>query len=215
MKPRMNIASRILLVIGLALLIASTISNYYGVKSEARYSGAVSVGESQGVAVYVMSMSSEGVVRIELRGVSSAYYIANVSGDVASLVQSLSVFNISAMGENLQHDVRSGLVYGYARLKTSRYLLGTLPIISKMLNFAINNARVVNQSTVVEARLEPSQSLVLIGVPSGETVYFDVDFRLTGYRRLSYAHSLLLSLLLIALSLLIGLARRRPRETYT
>lgn len=192
---------RILVVIGLALIIAAAIANYYGAKTEVHHEGSIEVGEAQGVAVFVMSLAGEGDAVITLKGVSSAFYISNVSGDVMSLVSSLSVFNISVEASNTVHDVRAGIFYGFSTLKTSKYLLNALPTIARMLNFGINSIPAENDSVSVEMHLLPSESAIIIGVPTGDTVQYAIDYRLSGYERLGFQDALILGGLLMVLGL--------------
>lgn len=188
---------RILVVIGLALIIAAAVANYYGAKTEAYHEGSIEVGEAQGVAVFVMSLAGEGDAVIALQGVSSAFYISNVSGDVMSLVSSLSVFNISVEESNTVHDVRAGIFYGFSTLKANRYLLNALPTVAKMLNFGINSIPAENNSVSVDMHLFPSESAIVIGVPTGDVVKYSIDYRLSGYERLGFRDALILGGLLM------------------
>lgn len=192
---------RILIVVGLALIIASTVSNLYGAKTEASYEGVIEVGDAKGVAVFVMSLGGKGDAVITLSGVSSAFYIGNISGDVMSLVGSLSIFNISVEASNTVHDVRSGIIYGFSTLKTSEYLLQALPTIAGMLDFRIESAQVENNTVTVTAHLLPSQSGLVIGVPNGDLARYTIDYKLSGYERMGYRASLILGGLLVVVGL--------------
>lgn len=183
---------RILVVIGLALIIAASISDYYGAKTQASYNGSIDTKGAQGVAVFLMSMAGEGDANITVKGVSTAFYITNVSGDIMSLVSSLTVFNISVNASETVHDVRAGLLYGYSTLSTSKYLLTALPGIAKMLDFAIRQAPASNGTVTLRVHLLPSESAVVIGVPDSEIVDYTIEYELTGYHRMSLTGALVL-----------------------
>lgn len=194
--------ARILVVIGLALIIAATVANYYGAKTTATYTGAVSVGDAQGVAVYLMTLGGEGDVTVRLEGVSSALYVGNVTGDVMSLVTSLSVFNITVQASSAAHDARAGVIYGSSTLLTSPHLLGTLPTIARLLNFNIGSLEASNGTATVNVHLKPSQSVLVLGVPDTSVVRYTIDYRLTDYGRMSYGAALLLGISMIAAGIL-------------
>ncbi len=178
--------ARIIFVLGLALIIAGVVAEAYGARTVTVYEGSIDVSQTPGAAIVVFSLSSNGVVTVEVNGASEVYYVTNISGDPMAVLRALSVFNIRLGETQMEHDVRSGLIRGYALINASEYLLQALPRISQLLHFNIEEARAesVNGSYLIREGLGAATGIVVLVVPSGPVVEYRVEYRLVGYERL-------------------------------
>ncbi|MEB3805934.1 MAG: hypothetical protein GSR73_00240 [Desulfurococcales archaeon] len=210
---RLPLYGRILVILGVSLLLASIVAEAYGAKTSTSAGGTVALGAAKGLAIYAMSLGGEGRLELRVSNAQTVYYIANISGDIGTLMGSLRVFNISAFNSQTIHDVRAGLVYGHATLRTSRFLLAALPGIAKMLHFSIKQVRVVNGEATVKAMLKPGEGILVVVIPRGDSVAYKLDYHVVGYRRLGLGASLAVSCILVGLGLASGLPFRRRSYT--
>jgi len=206
---KLPIYSRILIIIGLSLIIASLIATTYGAKTSTNYHGLVSLGSARGVAVYAMTLGGEGVLRVEVHNAETVFYISNISGDIGTLMGSLRVFNISAFNAKTIHDVRAGLIYGYAELKTSKFLLKALPGIAKMLHFSIKEVSLINGSARISERLLPGEGLLVVIIPRSGSADFSLDYHIVGYKRIGVYESIVLSFIVIMAGLVLAFPKKR------
>ncbi len=208
---KMPLYSRLLVILGISLIIASIIAEAYGAKTHASHQATVAIGgAAKGLAIYAMSLGGSGKVNVRVNNASIVYYISDISGDIGTLMSSLRVFNISAFNAQTIHDVRVGLVYGQATLKTSKYLLAALPGIAKMLHFSIYRVNVTNGTSTLSEDLNPGEGILVIAIPKGNTISYSLEYNVMGYERISVGSSIGIAGALILLGVIpILLMRER------
>jgi len=213
MKRPVPLATRILVVLGISLAISGLIAGAYGAKPYTVYTGAVNPEGAGGVALLVFSLSSNGVVEVTVTGARQVLYVSNLSGDPLSVLRALSVFNIQLGDQDLRHDVRAGLITGYATLNASQALITALPRIAGILDFNIVEAeQLPDGSFRVNSTLRAASGILLIIYPGDGPIEYRIEYRLEGYERLSPEQAGLLGGGLVALGVLIDLAGRKRLE---
>ena len=185
MKRWPPLASRVLIILGISLAIAGLVAGAYGARTETRYTGALDMGGAQGAALLVFSLSSNGEAVINVTGAREVFYVSNLTGDPLSVLRALSVFNIRLAETDMRHDVRAGLVTGYATINTSQVILEALPRIAGLLDFSIIRANETGSgSYTISAGLKAASGVIVLVVPEDSVVEYSIRYRLVGYDRL-------------------------------
>ena len=135
-NPRV-VTGRILLALGIALFLGALIGSMLGVRTSVELNGTVRPGPNSALVISTYTMTSSGVVRVEVWNATRVYYIAGIRGDPRSLLKGLQAFNISVGGEEFKTDFRLGVVYGTSTVSAGRGILGALPVLAKTLRFRI------------------------------------------------------------------------------
>ncbi len=205
------LGARILAVLAAALAAASLVSAAYGPRPVTTYQGAVDAGGAAGVALLFFSISSNGALHLEIEGARQAFYVSNLTGDPLTVLRALSVFNIRMGESEMTHDVRAGLIRGYATIEAEQAILQALPAISRLLHFNIEEAPVSEGRIVIDTQLRAATGVVVVVVPESGTVIYTAEYRLEGYQRLSPGGAALVSGALLAASFAIDFYTRRTR----
>jgi len=201
--------ARLLVVLGAALALAGVVSGAYGPRPLSTYEYTVDPQGAAGVAFLFFSISSNGHLNATIEGVDSVFYVANLSGDPVTVLRALEVFNIRMGESNLEHDVRAGLIHGYATIEAQQRILRALPTLAALLNFNIETAQVENGTATITAKLRAASGIVIVATPSEGEVRVHAAYRLEGYDRLPPDTAALLGAAMVAGGALLDLAARR------
>jgi len=199
-RCRLGVVARILLVIGVSVILAGSLAEVFGAKTESSWRGEEVLSENEYLALMLWAMTTRGVANIEIRGGSQVYYTV-VRGDPLSLVANSTAFGVSIESTESTHDFRAGVFYAKAKVSMD-------PI---ALAFAISRFHKGNESMSI--RLPVHGSLIALVVPkrgggvNSSTVGYTVEFNVEGYSRLGFNGALAAGLALIALAVIPAYAR--------
>lgn len=160
-----SVAGRALIALGVALFLGGLVGSLIGVRYSVTLSGSEALPEGGALSISVYTLTSAGIVRIEVWNASTAYYIAGIRGDPRSLMKGLEAFNITTGNENFRTDFRLGVVYGVAEVRAGRGILAALPGLSRVLRFNIHQLEPEGPGHyVLEKRLGVNEALIFFAV---------------------------------------------------
>jgi len=210
MKQWPPLATRILIVLGISLAVAGAVAGAYGARPYTVYTGTLQGGEAQSIALVVFSLSSNGALQVEVYGARQVLYVENLTGDPLSVLRALSVFNIRVGESDMRHDVRAGLITGYATINASPAILSALPRVAGLFDFNIIEAENLGNGTFrVDTTLRAASGVILLIVPGDGPVEYRIEYRLIGYDRLSPEEAGLVGAGLVGAGIALDLAARR------
>ncbi|MEB3860386.1 MAG: hypothetical protein LRS43_04170 [Desulfurococcales archaeon] len=199
-------ASRVLLVIGLAIAVSGIVAELVGAKTGETYDLTAYPGERPGVAFSIFAVGSSGSVEIEVSGADRVFML-KIRGDPISILRQLATLNISLVEENVVHDVRAGVIVGKASIDTYPGLIALLPVIAGFIPVEESESRGVH---VLGDTISSGEGILIIATPlEGQSVDATIKYKIQGYSRLSAKDSIEAGALLAALSLLYYALKRR------
>ncbi len=172
---------RILVLVGVAVILAALIAEAVGAKDHVEWGVSIDTSSNPGAAMTVFAFSSSGVVSISVEGAKSIYYM-KLKGDPMIALRQLSTINISLVDQTLVQDIRAGVAYGAAGLKTNPLLLKALPLLANIIPVEVKTPEGGNNS--LRIALHGGQGVLVVVEPDGDRVTFSMEYRVAGYRRL-------------------------------
>ncbi len=201
--------SRLLAVLGAALALAGLVSGAYGPLPQATFHNTIDSSDSAAAAIVVFSLSSNGVLTAEIDGARQVFYVTNLSGDPMTVLGALKIFNIGLAEANLVHDIRIGLVRGYALIHADPRIIQALPAVAKLLNFGIEEVAPEEGRVRINMTLKPATGTVIFVVPEDGFFSYNITYRLVGYDRLTPTQAAMLGGLLVAAAVGVDLVWRK------
>ncbi len=201
--------SRLLAVLGAALALAGLVSGAYGPLPQATFHNTVDASGSAAAAIVVFSLSSDGVLEAEIEGARQVFYVTNLSGDPMTVLGALKIFNIGLVEANLVHDIRVGLVRGYALIHADPRIIQALPAVAKLLNFGIEEVAPEDGRARINLTLRPATGTVIFVVPEEGVFSYNITYRLVGYDRLTPTQASIAGGLLVAAAIGVDFVWRR------
>ncbi len=193
------LAARILVALGAAIALAGLIGGSYGPRPLSHYNMTIDAGNAAGVAVIFFSISSNGHLNVTIDGARQVFYVENLTGDPVTVLRALSVFNIRIGQANMVHDVRSGLIRGYATVEAEERLLQALPVLARVLHLSIESANTSGGEAGIQANLRAATGVVIVATPENQTLQVNAVYRLEGYEKLTPTQATLLGATLAGL----------------
>jgi len=202
MRRNFNLASRLLLTIGIAVILAGLLSQLFGVKTASSWSEEKFLGKNEYLALMVWSLSSNGKLTVK---VSNAKYIlyTTVKGNPLTLVMNSTAFGIKIKKTETMHDFRAGVFYASAKVSMDPFALAFLASRFKKGN-----------GTMLNLQLEPSESVIFVLIPSKNNgvVNFNVKFKVIGYEKMNFSQSLGVGFSFIVVALLLPYVKTKERK---
>lgn len=175
-----RLMARTLIVVGIAVILAGVIAELVGAKTRVEWEASVDTSSLPGAAMTVFAFSSSGEVEIMVEGAKSIYYMT-LRGDPMIALRQLSTINISLVDHTLVSDIRAGVAYGAAGLKTNPLLLRALPLLANILPVEVSTTQ-ANQT--IRVNLTGGNGVLVVVEPQGDRVVFEMRYQVSGYSRL-------------------------------
>lgn len=195
--------SRLLLFVGVALIISSLVATYYGVQLGTSYSTAVPSSQVGAAVAVVMPTTSQGVATLRVTGASQVLYLSLQANPIALLPQ-VRGLGLKVVTLSTDEDFRAGVMIEVAGLQ------GNPIFVEEAFQNAVKYSKPVDGVYTVRSYVNSSSYLVVVAVPSNSSsnVGVSVNYRVTGYGRLSNLGAVTGAVVLVAASLAYDLLRR-------
>ncbi len=201
MKRSFGLISRLLIVIGSAIILAGLLSHLFGVKTTSHWNGESFLGKNEYLAIMIWSLSSSGKVSMKTTNAKQVLY-AFVKGNPLSLVMNSSAFGIKIKKTETTHDFRAGVFYASAKVSMDPFALAFLASRFKKGNSTLN------------LQLTPSESAIFVLIPSktNSMIQFNVKFNVVGYRRMNFSQTLVTGIAFVIIGILIPYMKTRSPD---
>ncbi len=193
MKKNFNLASRLLLTIGIAVILAGLLSQLFGVKTSSSWGEEEFLGKNEYLALMVWSVSSNGKLTVKTSNTRYILY-AIVKGNPLSLVMNSTAFGVKIKKTETMHDFRAGVFYASAKVSMDPFALA----------FLASRFKKENRSTL-SLQLDPSESVIFVLIPlkTNSVVSFNTKFKVIGYEKMNFTQSLGVGFSFIVAALLL------------
>ncbi len=203
---RSSLATRLMIIVAIALLVSSLVAELYGAKMESSFRDTLVVqGPGSAAFVAVAAITSSGRVVVGVEGASSAYYVVIEGGDPTVLIQQFRALKLNVTSVRPRIDLRAGVAYASASIGAGPQILQVLPFLGRVLPVE----SVGDSGSLVSVELKTGHMIGIVATsdPSG-IVSFNVKYYVEGYRRLTAYETLAVSLSLLVASVLLETVRR-------
>ena len=205
MSSALPIYTRIALAVALGIIVAATIGDMFGAKTEASFSGAVDVSEASAALIAALSTTSSGTIEVRIEGARSVYYL-EIAGSPLTALNQVTALGVQVESQRFLYDVRAGLGYGDALLKADPALLAVLPRVSGNVEEAARSG----DAYVVREVIEAGQGLAIIVLPAegSDTIEYRGVFTISGYYRMDLNTAIIVAIAVAVAGLTPYLASR-------
>ncbi|MEM0496826.1 MAG: hypothetical protein QXR22_01315, partial [Acidilobaceae archaeon] len=105
---RLTLASRLLIIMSIALLISSIVAELYGAKLNSSYENIVAMSPRIATLITIAPITSEGRAKISVEGADNIYYV-RVTGDIYIISRQLRSLNFNVTAARPIIDLRAGV----------------------------------------------------------------------------------------------------------
>ncbi|MEM0366856.1 MAG: hypothetical protein QXR02_05445 [Acidilobaceae archaeon] len=204
---RLTLASRLLIIMSIALLISSIVAELYGAKLNSSYENIVAMSPRIATLITIAPITSEGRAKISVEGADNIYYV-RVTGDPFIISRQLRSLNFNVTAARPIIDLRAGVAYATIIVGSSPMLIQALSILGNVIPIE----QIKGESAIVEEIIKSGEThILLVSVNSEREIKYRVDYTIEGYSRLSLNNVLVVSLGMFLLTVILEFGRRYIR----